>query len=243
MLVSFYTEAYVYERMFEKLENSPNQILNVTETEDGYIWIACSEGVIRFDGSESKLYNNVSKTETNLPIVKALLPSKDGRIWISSQYGLSLFDPKTEEFQYIQYPLDVTTTKFSIEQVSYLDDNTLILRSRKNGIYYYNVNSDNINKVDWFDNNNSRELWLEDVIVSENKIYHISKSTGLTVTTLDSTDDISSVVNVENITLDGDRFIKTYVNNQGVWLAGEKYFYLYSPSLELVGRFKYPKAN
>ncbi|GGI73639.1 hypothetical protein GCM10007978_09220 [Shewanella hanedai] len=243
MLVSFYTEAYVYERMFEKLEDSPNQILNVTETEDGYIWIACSEGVIRFDGSESKLYNNVSKTETNLPIVKALLPSKDGRIWISSQYGLSLFDPKTEEFQYIQYPHDVTTTKFSIEQISYLDENTLILRSRKNGIYYYNVNSDNINKVSWFDNNNSRELWLQDVIVSENKIYHITKSTGLTVTTLDSTDDISSVVNVENITLDDDRFIKTYVNNQGVWLAGEKYLYLYSPSLELVGRFKYPKSK
>src|SRR5262245_51843843 len=66
-----------------------NRALALTQTADGYIWIATVDGLVRFDGVKFSSWS--PPTGQSLPSggVGALLGARDGSLWIGTSTGLS----------------------------------------------------------------------------------------------------------------------------------------------------------
>lgn len=73
---------------------------DVVQDTKGYIWVATNFGLDRYDGyTVRKFYNS------NVPLHNAfknrlirLCPDGDGKIWLSTEDGLQVFDPQTERY-------------------------------------------------------------------------------------------------------------------------------------------------
>lgn len=62
----------------------------------GFIWISTSKGLTRYDGYRLRPIElaGSSVTERNLGWVRALAPTRDGRMWIGTEFrGLKVYDP------------------------------------------------------------------------------------------------------------------------------------------------------
>ena len=71
----------------------------LAQDKTGLIWIATGDGLVRFDGYRFRPLERESPivARRNLGWIRALLPSRDGRLWIGTETdGLSVYDPKTQ---------------------------------------------------------------------------------------------------------------------------------------------------
>src|SRR5215813_4229427 len=65
-----------------------NRPLVLTQTADGYVWIATVDGLVRFDGVKFSPWSP-PPGESQLGGIGALLGSRDGSLWIGTSAGLS----------------------------------------------------------------------------------------------------------------------------------------------------------
>ncbi|MEI7662700.1 MAG: two-component regulator propeller domain-containing protein [Bacteroidota bacterium] len=72
----------------------------------GYIWIGTTNGLVRYDGQDMKVFSAVPGDSSSLVdnSIYALHQSKDSLIWIGTGNGISLFDPHIHAFK--NYPFD-----------------------------------------------------------------------------------------------------------------------------------------
>lgn len=68
-------------------DGAPSQIRDITQTKDGYLWIASSQGLDRFDGIKFERYEPRSGGPLPSNNVRALLATNDGGLWISYLNG------------------------------------------------------------------------------------------------------------------------------------------------------------
>jgi signal transduction histidine kinase/ligand-binding sensor domain-containing protein len=66
-----------------------NRPVAVTQTADGYVWIATQDGLVRFDGVKSTLWSPLPGESLPSPRLTALLGTRDGSLWIGTTEGLS----------------------------------------------------------------------------------------------------------------------------------------------------------
>lgn len=65
----------------------------------GYVWIATDNGLVRYDGSEMKLFQYVPGEEALMEnSVHVLCQSKDSLLWIGTKNGLAIYDPVNDHF-------------------------------------------------------------------------------------------------------------------------------------------------
>ncbi len=88
----------------------------ITQDKDGYIWIATSEGLNRFDGYEFKVfrYDPIDSFSLRTNNVTSLLIDSQNRFWLTSfgapNGGISQWNPKTETF--INYKPEDSDTNY-----------------------------------------------------------------------------------------------------------------------------------
>ncbi|MGS0753870.1 ligand-binding sensor domain-containing protein [Roseateles sp. GG27B] len=66
----------------------------------GFLWIATGDGLVRHDAYRFRPQERVSEivAARNLGWLRALLPARDGRLWIGTESdGLAVYDPATEQ--------------------------------------------------------------------------------------------------------------------------------------------------
>lgn len=71
----------------------------MAQDRDGFLWVATGDGLVRFDGYHFRPQERESRDPAarNLGWIRALLPGRDGRLWIGTESdGLAVYDPASE---------------------------------------------------------------------------------------------------------------------------------------------------
>jgi signal transduction histidine kinase/ligand-binding sensor domain-containing protein len=71
------------------LDGFVSRSVAVTQTADGYIWIATHDGLVRFDGVKFSSWSPPPGESLPAPGLSALLGARDGSLWIGTVAGLS----------------------------------------------------------------------------------------------------------------------------------------------------------
>jgi ligand-binding sensor domain-containing protein/GGDEF domain-containing protein len=82
---------------------SLNTITSFAQTHDGFMWIGSEDGLNRFDGYEFKIYKREPGNAFSLPdnLINRLFVDSQGRLWIGTQKGLSLYNVQSDQFKNI----------------------------------------------------------------------------------------------------------------------------------------------
>jgi signal transduction histidine kinase/ligand-binding sensor domain-containing protein len=70
----------------------------ITQSEDGYLWIAAERGLVRFDGLTFRLYQPLPRTSGTGPTVLGVSPDPDGSVWARLR-GPALFRYRRGQFE------------------------------------------------------------------------------------------------------------------------------------------------
>ena len=65
-----------------------NTVQAITQTRDGYLWIATQEGLARFNGTGFFVFDKENTPQLKSNDIRALLEDRQGALWISTSYGL-----------------------------------------------------------------------------------------------------------------------------------------------------------
>jgi ligand-binding sensor domain-containing protein/DNA-binding response OmpR family regulator len=77
-----------------------NNVNMTIEGPQGFLWIATTEGLHKFDGTTSTIYKSVKDDSSTISSnrILDLKFSKNGMLWIATENGLNKFNPTTEIF-------------------------------------------------------------------------------------------------------------------------------------------------
>ena len=78
-----------------------NDVYDVLQDRQGFLWIAGSNGLARYDGHEVKELKHFKNIKNSIcgNMVYDICEGPDGRIWIATKSGLSVYDPEMEVAQ------------------------------------------------------------------------------------------------------------------------------------------------
>src|ERR1044072_2792266 len=65
-----------------------NTVQAIVQTHDGYLWIGTQEGLARFDGLNFAVFDKENTPAFKSNDIRFLHEDKQGRLWISTSYGL-----------------------------------------------------------------------------------------------------------------------------------------------------------
>ena len=75
-----------------------NSIMSVTQTRDGWMYLATEEGLVRFDGTAFFLMNKSMIPGMTVNFVTAILGSRDSSLWIGTEGGGLIQQKKNVQF-------------------------------------------------------------------------------------------------------------------------------------------------
>jgi ligand-binding sensor domain-containing protein/signal transduction histidine kinase/CheY-like chemotaxis protein len=78
-----------------------NSSSSITQTSDGYLWLATEEGLVRFDGKKFRVFGKTDIEQLPGNKITALYADRRGKLWIGT-YGTGIF--YLEEGKFSKYP-------------------------------------------------------------------------------------------------------------------------------------------
>jgi signal transduction histidine kinase/ligand-binding sensor domain-containing protein len=136
-------EDKIYFKEYGVKEGLPEEIgFQFIEDDQGFIWVATQNGLVKFDGYDMQLFglNHEQGKANSLEmrnLISGILKDKQGKLWIggvSLNSGLSSYDPQTKHFTNILYHPDSTRLPFP--------DVGLHLVDQKNDIWFSSFSRD-----------------------------------------------------------------------------------------------------
>ncbi len=124
--------------VFETVAGDYGSIYNVIQDQDGFLWLAGINGVIKYDGYETETIYSGER-------VSALFQDSEGLIWIAARSGIVVYDKKTGEItKYVPNPNDPNALSgeslisFQKTQLFAEDGNGFIWIATVNGLNKFN---------------------------------------------------------------------------------------------------------
>lgn len=132
-------EQYHFRRLGIEDGMSQNTVLSILQDRKGFMWFGTKDGLSRYDGARFKLYTACG-TDGNLPdgIINALCETDDGRIWIGTDRGVCVYDPRTERFSFLNdtIPGGISVTD-RIRSIYEDRSGKIWIASEAMGVFYY----------------------------------------------------------------------------------------------------------
>lgn len=66
-----------------------NSVHAIAQTKDGFLWLGTEEGLVRFDGTEFRIFNRREHRGLASDYISVLLAGHDGSLWIGTDSGLT----------------------------------------------------------------------------------------------------------------------------------------------------------
>jgi ligand-binding sensor domain-containing protein/signal transduction histidine kinase len=95
-----------FEKVNDAHQITRGYISTLAQDARGFLWIGTQDGLIRYDGYRYRRFAYEPGRPGSLAgnYVETLLPLPDGRVWVGSgNFGLSLYDPATDQFENFQH--------------------------------------------------------------------------------------------------------------------------------------------
>ena len=64
-----------------------SQVRSITQTDDGYLWLATPRGLVRYDGTEWRVFNRESDPTLADDAITTVLRNRRGYLWVGSERG------------------------------------------------------------------------------------------------------------------------------------------------------------
>src|SRR3954465_11018468 len=64
-----------------------NDVMQMIQTRDGYIWLGTNGGLVRFDGIRFTIFDSGNTPELRSNRILSLAEDRDGTLWIGTQNG------------------------------------------------------------------------------------------------------------------------------------------------------------
>ncbi len=133
---------------------SQNEVYDIVQDKQGFIWLGTDEGLNRFDGHEFKIFKHQEKNPNTIigNTVQALAVDKDGTLWIGTSNGLSRYYPKTERIEQLHsdpenptLPKGISVRDIAIHPngtiwIAYLGTGVDVYYPDKNQFFHYSNN-------------------------------------------------------------------------------------------------------
>ncbi|WP_088656166.1 hybrid sensor histidine kinase/response regulator, partial [Geofilum rhodophaeum] len=120
------------------------EINQVTESEDGIIWIAAENGVISYNSEnhQTKVYNSKDGKIEGLSnnSAKAICMDDSGKIWVSTRLGLNYYEPDIDDFIQVANPQEL--------RENWITD----IKKDENGNLWLNLNNGEVGRFNPIDN-------------------------------------------------------------------------------------------
>ena len=87
-------------------------VATMAQDKAGFLWLSTGDGLMRYDGYRYRAqeFDSPDVTQRNLGWIRALLPTRDGRLWIGTETrGLAVYDPTDDIVQFPVPPVDTAT--------------------------------------------------------------------------------------------------------------------------------------
>lgn len=114
-----------------------NALRNIIQTQDGYIWIASYDGIIRFDGIDFHTYNSFNTKSLFTDAIKVLHEDNNGVLWIGTQKGIILY----QNNKFFKYDVLEFLDSCNIEIIYADKNNHLWIGTNANGLFKYQTDS------------------------------------------------------------------------------------------------------
>lgn len=105
-----------------------NQIRAITQTRDGYLWLATFDGLARFDGIRFVVFNRANTPALRSNIFTALYEDRSGALWIGSDGGLVRY----RDHQFTAFTTAQGLVAEMVNSVTETPDGGLLVATRNN---------------------------------------------------------------------------------------------------------------
>lgn len=94
----FGAEPYMFERIQVEDGLSQNMVYSIFQDEKDFIWLGTQSGLDRYDGGSFRIFTTEGHNGLGNDGILSVSAGPDGKIWVGTIDGLSLFDPRRENF-------------------------------------------------------------------------------------------------------------------------------------------------
>ena len=126
---------------------SHSTVADILQDRYGFMWFATYNGLNRYDGYDFKVYYHDAADSLSIgsSIIRCMEMDENNGIWIGTDVGLSLYDPKLDVFYNYFYGND--KQKREVGDIVCLDDDKLLL-STKIGLQIFDTKLHKFDKAD-----------------------------------------------------------------------------------------------
>jgi hypothetical protein len=120
-------QSHVFQNFTTKNGLPSNQVFDIYQDSNGYIWFALDQGICRYDGNEFKTFTTKDGLTDNT--VFEFYPQQNGQIWCST-FNNRLFYFRTTDYRFTPYRFNDTLQHLSLNRVAsniLYQDSTLYL--------------------------------------------------------------------------------------------------------------------
>ena len=138
----------------------------MTTDTNNHMWIGTyGGGLKRYDGLNVETYNHdpFSKYSISNSTIFDLVFNEDQGLWIATQNGINLFNPKTKSFSLFN-PISET---ISVHALCEINDDVLVVGTHQKGIYLFNTITKTFDKIGIPETIDENGLLINDIVIDQ----------------------------------------------------------------------------